>query len=252
MNKLKELGYPVKIYLYIVLFIATVIGMKFVTEIKLPDGGRSPYLFLIWNTFLAWIPVGLVIVLDMVSLLKNKLSRRLLFLVFGLLWLFFYPNAAYMITDLLHPFAKYPVSGYRFWQDMPFWDHLFTVFFVALLGLALGNVSLASVHRLVRRSYGSVVGWIFAVAILALSSFGVYLGRFNRWNSWDIIKRPGHVLRDMVNYFTDIEHLKHTLDFCKWLFIITLFSYVIVYLFGVMRNYPVHEERSVGKTNAST
>lgn len=236
MNKLKELGYPVKLYLYIVLFIATVIGMKFVVEIQLPSGGRSPYLFLIWNTFLAWIPVGLVIVLDLVSLLKNKLSRRVLFLVVGLLWLFFYPNAAYMITDMLHPFARYPVSGYRFWQEISFWDHLLTLFFVALLGLALGNASLASVHHLVRRSYGSVVGWVFAIAVLGLSSFGVYLGRFNRWNSWDIIKRPFHVLEEMVIYFSDIEHLRHTMAFCKWIFIITLFSYVILNLFGAMKN----------------
>lgn len=234
-DTLKALGYPQKIYLYLVIFVATVIGMKYVLEVNVPGGQRPPYLFLVWNTFLAWIPMGLAVILDAVILVRSKWLKLLLLLVMGPIWLFFYPNAAYMITDLLHPFGKLTIEGYRFWHEMPFWNHLFPVLFVALLGLVLGCLSLASVHRLVTLSLGKMVGWVFAVTVLALSSFGIYLGRFIRWNSWDILQEPLYVLKETALYFTDAGNLLHAAAFCKWIFLITLFSYVVMEMFGGIR-----------------
>lgn len=234
--RLQQLGYPVKLYLYAALFIGTVIGMKYVIEVRLPEGGRPPYLFLIWNTFLAWIPAGLAVILDLISLMKTRLWKSLMWLGTGAVWLFFYPNAAYMVTDLLHPFARYPVSAsHRFWWDMLFWDHLFTVLLVALIGLALGSVSLGSVHGLVRRTFGRVAGWVFAIGVLLISSFGVYLGRFIRFNSWDILHHPFQLLKDIAVYFSSAENIRHAMVFCKWIFLITLFFYVIMYMFGTLR-----------------
>ncbi|MNO67364.1 hypothetical protein D3C76_581690 [compost metagenome] len=233
--ELKKMGYPAKIYLYLLLFIATVIGMKYVVETRLPSGGRPPYLFLVWNTFLAWIPVGLAVMLDLIHVgMRSKMLKVLLLLGFGLIWLFFHPNAAYLLTDLLHPFNRYPIES-DFWWENTFWNHLFTVLFTALLGLILGSVSLASVHGLVRRSFGGVAGWAFAVIVLLLSSFGVYLGRFMRWNSWDILQEPLHVLKDTAVYFQDLNNLTHAVSFCKWIFLITLFSYVVMYMFRAVK-----------------
>lgn len=235
LQQFKTMGYPTKIYLYGILFIATVIGMNYVIRTNMPDGGRPPYLFLVWNTFLAWIPVGLAILLDFISAMRSaKPLKTLMLLGVGLLWLLFYPNAAYLLTDLLHPFHRYPLEA-SFWLETSFWNHLFTVLFVAILGLLLGSVSLGSVHLLVCRLFGKVVGWIFAVIVLLLSSFGVYLGRFIRWNSWDIIQEPIHVLQQTVQYFMSIDNLNHAISFCKWMFIITFFSYVTLYLFGSIK-----------------
>ncbi|MEF2967904.1 DUF1361 domain-containing protein [Paenibacillus sp. M1] len=249
-KRLRSLGYPDKLLLYGILFIGTVIAMKYVVEVRLPDGGRPPYLFLIWNTFLAWIPAGLAIIMDLISLMKTRLLKGALLLSTGLVWLFFYPNAAYLITDLLHPFARYPISSAgSFWEDTLFWDHLFTVLFVALLGLALSSVSLASVHELVRRSFGRLTGWLFAAAVLLAGSFGVYLGRFNRFNSWDILHHPRQVLKDIALYFTNIENIKHAIVFCKWIFLITGFCYVLLYLFGAMRKGGQADTGSVSPGN---
>lgn len=233
MQRWKELGYPSKWILYGILFIGTVIGMKYVISTRLPEGGRPPYLFLIWNAFLAWIPLGLAVLLDLIGLLASRTARLALSVPVGLLWLFFYPNAAYLITDLLHPFNRYPIAaGTRFWEDISFWDHLFTLLFAGLLGLALATVSLASVHQLVRRAGGRLAGWAFAVTVLLLSSFGVYLGRFIRWNSWDLLKHPGDVLRETAAYFADAANVEHALAFCKWIFLITLFCYLVLYGFA--------------------
>lgn len=234
-KQLKELGYPEKLYLYLVLFVGSLVAMLFVTGTQLPEGGRPPYLFLVWNTFLAWIPAGLALVLDGISLLETKHLRWILYLGTGGIWLFFYPNAAYLITDLLHPFARLPLKdGYVFWQDMLFWNHLFTVLLTALLGLALGTVSLASVHRLVERAFGKLTGMIFAAAVLLLSSFGVYLGRFFRFNSWDVVRQPLGLVRQILSYFTNMEHVIHAYSYCKWIFLITGFGYMVYCLFGAM------------------
>lgn len=252
-QQLRQLGYPAKLFLYAVMFVATVIGMKYVVDTRLPGGGRPPYLFLVWNTFLAWIPAGLAIGLDLISLMRARLLKGILFLAVGLVWFFFYPNAAYLVTDLLHPFARYPISSTgRFWSEMLFWDHLYTVLFVALLGLALGSVSLASVHRLVRNAFGRITGWIFALAVLAFSSFGIYLGRFFRFNSWDLVRHPGRLLKDIAVYFTNMDNLSHAIHFCKWMFMITCFCYVLLYLFGSMRGNPVliKKENEHGETSA--
>lgn len=233
LQRWKNLGYPDKWILYVILFIFTMIGMKYVISTRLPEGGRPPYLFLIWNSFLAWIPLGLAVLLDLISLLTSRTAKLALSVPAGLLWLFFYPNAAYLITDLLHPFNRYPIAaGTRFWEDISFWDHLFTLLFTGLLGLALASVSLASVHQLVRKAAGRLVGWAFAVTVLLLSSFGIYLGRFIRWNSWDLLRHPGFVLRETAAYFTDAANVEHALAFCKWIFLITLFCYVVLYGYG--------------------
>lgn len=230
MQKWGKLGYPEKWILYVLLFIFTVIGMKYVIDTRLPGGGRPPYLFLIWNVFLAWIPLGLAVLLDLISLLTSRTARLGLSVPVGLLWLFFYPNAAYLITDLLHPFNRYPIAaGTRFWEEMPFWDHLFTLLFAGLLGLALASISLASVHQLVRQAGGRLAGWAFAVMVLLLSSFGIYLGRFMRWNSWDLLRQPGVVLRETALYFSAAANVEHALIFCKWIFLITLFCYLMLY-----------------------
>ncbi|MFD1178321.1 DUF1361 domain-containing protein [Paenibacillus puldeungensis] len=232
-QRLKELGYPAKLYVCIVLFAGTVIGMKYAMEIKLPSGGH-PYLFLLWNAFLAWIPLGLAIALDLISLLRQNVVKLLITIPVGLLWLFFYPNAAYIITDLLHPFARYKiVDNNRFWLENAFWDHLFTMFFAALIGLAIAMISLASVHRLVQRRWGSWAGWAFSILVLLLSSFGIYLGRFMRWNSWDLL-HPRFVLNETIAYFMEPGQLMHAFAFCKWVFMITLFNYLVLYGFGVV------------------
>ncbi|SMF41364.1 Uncharacterized membrane protein [Paenibacillus barengoltzii] len=240
LQRWRMLGYPEKWILYAVLFMFTVIGMKYVISTRLPDGGRPPYLFLIWNVFLAWIPLGLAVLLDVIHLIPSRKVKVALGVPVGLLWLFFYPNAAYLITDLLHPFNRYTIAaGTRFWEELLFWDHLLTLLFAALLGLALATVSLASVHHLVRRAGGSLAGWAFAVLVLLLSSFGIYLGRFIRWNSWDLLRHPGYVLEETLAYFTDAANVAHMVGFCKWIFLITFFCYVVHY--GLARIYHTSE-----------
>jgi len=77
------------------------------------------------------------------------------------------------------------------------------VFAFALTGLCLAFLSLWLVHRLVERRFGRWAGWGFVATVAGLSGFGVYLGRYPRWNSWDVVARPGELLADLASHVRD-------------------------------------------------
>ena len=144
--------------------------------------------FLNWNLFLAWLPM--ICGLTAYNLHKHPSRARWIGVaVFSVLWLLFMPNAPYLVTDIVN---LYPQS------DMPFWFDI--ILFAAYIwtGMFLGLVSLFLMQEVVRHIAGRVVSWVFALGVLGLSSFGIYLGRFMRWNSWDVFVNPGHVLADIV------------------------------------------------------
>lgn len=170
----------------VLLALSSLAALAFVA-VRWRYSGFPFYLFLVWNLFLAWMPLAAA---WMVLRLSGLLPR----LVAGGLWLLFLPNAPYILTDLLH-LGRAPGA--------PLWFDLLLLLAYALTGLLLGFVSLAMLHAAVARRYGAAAGWLFATGSLALSSYGVYVGRFLRWNSWDLLLRPGAVLGDTVRLLGD-------------------------------------------------
>jgi uncharacterized membrane protein len=141
-----------------------------------------------WNLFLAWIPFMLALV---VYERARWMSRPSLVALAGL-WLLFFPNAPYIVTDLKHigDAGRIPV--------------LYDVLFLsaaAWTGLLLGLTSLFLVHAVARRMLGAVSAWGLVVGVLAASSFGIYLGRVQRWNSWDVFIRPEALLGQIADGF---------------------------------------------------
>lgn len=133
------------------------------------------YFNLVWNLFLGWLPLGFAFFAG-----RCRTSPRR-FLACACLWLLFLPNSPYIVTDLVHLKPRPPV---------PFWFDILLVQSFVLTGLLLGFLSLYLMHRLVSLSYGWGIGWLFTLVILALTGFGIYLGRFERWNSWDLFTSP--------------------------------------------------------------
>ena len=164
-----------------VLFMASTLAVSLVA-IRWVYSGRPVFLFLLWNLSLAWLPLIL-------AMTAGALRRfPLLAILAGVAWLLFLPNAPYLLTDLLH-LGRY--------DGAPFWYDMLTLLVFALTGLLLGFVSLEMMHGLVHERLGRITGWLFALAALALSSVGVYIGRFLRWNSWDALLRPADILADL-------------------------------------------------------
>jgi uncharacterized membrane protein len=142
-----------------------------------------PTRFLVWNLFLAWIPM-------LCALGFSLASRRRSLLIVGAVWLAFLPNAPYLVTDLVH------LSNGR--QDL--WRHILQFGFAAWTGMLLGVVSLRIVHVHVERRFGRLAGWALVAASTALCAVGVVIGRFQRWNSWDILTSPGAVAASTLDW----------------------------------------------------
>jgi uncharacterized membrane protein len=137
--------------------------------------GAADYPWLVWNLFLAWIPFLLAV--GLLAAYRHRLGRAGI-LGLGAAWLLFLPNAPYVLTDFIH-------LGER--------HRLFDTVVIgsfALTSLALGFGSVLIVQLIVTRSAGAAVGWLVALSSLLLSGLGVYLGRVQRLNSWDLVQRP--------------------------------------------------------------
>ncbi len=144
---------------------------------------QGSYIFLVWNLFLAWVPYGW-------SLWAASIQRRYprdwwRLLLPGALWLLFFPNAPYIITDFVHLYERPPV---------PLWYDIGLLAAFAWSGCFLAVVSLRTMQRLARQHCGALISWLFVGASIGLSGLGVYLGRFERWNSWDLLLSPRDVL----------------------------------------------------------
>lgn len=163
------------------------------------------YLFLVWNLFLAVIPFTITTYLVNIPKL-NKIG----FVVWFCTWLLFLPNAPYIITDLLHLKIS---PNYLLWLDV------LVVSSFALNGLLMFSLSLLDMETLLNKFLKRKQTNFVMICILFLSGFGVYLGRFLRYNSWEILQNPLSLFNDIFNI---IIHPNQHLE--AWLF---------TFLFGV-------------------
>jgi len=129
------------------------------------------------------------------SALTQRLARGRspLSVLAGLAWWLFFPNAFYLVTDLVHLHAR---PGVPYWYD----GALLVSF--AWCGTLLSLASLSSLHAVVRDLRGARAGWAFALFACLSSGFGIWLGRVRRWNSWDAALHPISVAEDALGALT--------------------------------------------------
>jgi len=182
------------------------------------------YAFLVWNLFLAWVP--LVAAYSAFTLARHGIGARVGVLV--VVWLLFFPNAPYILTDFKH--LHEPGHG-----KAPIWYDALMLSSFAWTALMLGFMSLYLVHLILRRHAGAAVGWIAVVCVLGLSSFGIYLGRFAGFNSWDVVAHP-YIL--LTGAGMELDSLFHDPKMLAALLALTAFlvvGYLVVYAFSALR-----------------
>ena len=173
----------------------------------------------LWNLFLAWIPLAAA--LPIYALRRSRGRRWPMVGACFALWFLFFPNAPYIVTDLQH---LHPRPG------VPVWYDLITIMAFALTGLFLGYLSLYLMQEVVRGWFGRGVSWAFALAMLGVSAFGIYLGRFVRWNSWDMLVDPINTMTDAARIANPATN-PQALAFSGTFFAFSLVCYLIVYSF---------------------
>ena len=72
------------------------------------------------------------------------------------------------------------------------------IFSFALTGLVLFFRSLKNLEHISRQLVRRPLSLLMTVSIIFASAFGMYLGRFLRFNSWDIISNPLHIMREVA------------------------------------------------------
>ena len=182
--------------------------------------GSFLFIFLSWNIFLAWTPFWISYFLTK-RLWNKKWKQWLLFSV----WLLFFPNALYIITDLVHLDIETAV---------PKWFDALLLFASSIVGLMMAFASLYKVEIFLAKKISKKRMPLVICAILFLGSFGVYLGRFLRWNSWDIISNPLGLLSTIIQRFIfPIEHFR------AWAvtFVLTAFFYLLYLTVKKMPGY---------------
>lgn len=186
--------------------------------------GTRHFLFLNWNLFLALIPWFFTLILMM----SHKLRKKRL-IVFGMLgfWLLFFPNASYILTDLFH------LSHH---SSMPIWFDLVLILSFAWTGLLYGFLSLWNLEELMKQFMSSKVISMISILLLFISSFGIYIGRYLRWNSWDILQQPGKLLADVGDRF--IHPMDHPRTWGVTIFM-GLFLTMLYVTFSLLRSRRV-------------
>lgn len=173
----------------------------FILMVRIKLTHSSYFLFLVWNLFLAIIPFAITTYLT--SIPKPK-SMWVTFW-FGI-WLLFLPNAPYILTDLIHLRRSFSPT---------IWLDILTVTSFAFAGLLLFYASLVDMIKMLNHYIKAKFLTFFTVIIVFLSAFGVYLGRFLRYNSWEIVSNPKYLFEDII-----IILLKPLSHVDAWLFIV--------------------------------
>lgn len=143
------------------------------------------YWYLVWNLFLAWLP--LLLSLRLIIILPRHGWNSWPTIIITLLWFVFLPNSFYLISDLIHIGTA---GGNILFDSVMFLSFVST-------GVMLGFTSLYMVHQQWLKRLTATSAHVLVALVLAACSFAIYLGRDLRWNSWDVLVNPGGILFDI-------------------------------------------------------
>ncbi len=224
--------------------------------------GSHIYLFLVWNLFLAWIPFMISLVLlrfggaahepaadgtpisgpaqsgarnaaksgTPTSGTKAGAPRKIVCLILGFLWLLFYPNAPYILTDIVHLIRMgmyYLDMNELITANALIWYDIILNAAFSIIGHLIGLFSLLFVHRVFTRVFSRRTGWLVVAGACILSGFGIYLGRFVRLNSTDLLVYPFISLKEIVGNLLYLKAVLFSLSVGFFIFI----TYISVYAF---------------------
>ncbi|HAM72423.1 MAG TPA: hypothetical protein DCM86_12345 [Verrucomicrobiales bacterium] len=201
-----------------------------IVTVEMFFGGRHRQWYLVLNLGLAWIPLGFAWLAWRRAATTG--CKGPAFWGLSAAWLLFFPNAPYILTDLVHLLGK---SLPHYWPDMA------KILLFGITGMMTGMLSLQLMHGVVASRRGWIQGWGFVAAVSVLASIGVSLGRFRRWNSWDALHDPQGILRDAF----DLTRSPHVQNPTGWFFLLLALLIFCSYgMFYALRYAPPHEEPS--------
>jgi uncharacterized membrane protein len=189
--------------------------------------GSLLFLFIPWNLFLAWLP------LLFSSMIKDE---RFSFknVMFFCLWLLFFPNSPYLITDLFHLEQR---------EGVPLYYDLVLLFMAAWNGLLMGLYSLRNIEQLLLKRFSVTKVKLMLISFFALCGFGIYLGRYDRYNSWHLVTQPFDLMEGVFSKI--ISPASHPRVWA----VTILFAVVLLLIYETLKKMPAHfsEQASISE-----
>lgn len=173
--------------------------------------------FMLWNSFLAFIPLALSI-----WLFRLRQTRSLLWWVGLLVFVAFLPNAPYVLTDIIH-LVDIIRDGYPLWVITLVLIPQYILFILAGFGAYV--LSIINLGYYLHRNKLGKFTWLAELTLHALSAIGIYLGRFKRFNSWDFVTKPKVLAKTTIEHLADKEPI----------FVIFLTFIILVVLYWLMK-----------------
>lgn len=170
------------------------------------------FTYLFWNIFLAILPFVISSLL-LWSAENNKLKKPIAILG-GTIWLLLLPNAPYIVTDFIHIGRNH---------SAPLIYDTFLLFSSAWVGLLLGMYSINHIEKILQKKFSPPKTSVIIAIVVFIASFGIYLGRFLRFNSWDVFS-------DASLFFTNITSIFSQPSIHQDAYLFTLLSFTFIYV----------------------
>ena len=185
--------------------------------------GKMMFLFLPWNLFLAWTPYFLS------KKLANKpveFQSRKLLVIFFMAWILLIPNSFYILTDLFHLQLR---------EESTRWFDLTLIFSFAWTGLVLGILSVWQMAKVYKGYFPTLHEIYFIFPVMWLNALGIYIGRYMRFNSWDVITNPLSLFREIsIMVFQPFQHMISWGMICCFAVFMTIIYYSVKRMARVM------------------
>jgi uncharacterized membrane protein len=184
----------------------------------------------LWNLFLAWLPLLFAGIL--VQQLHTQRWLRWQTMLTTALWLGFLPNSFYLVTDFIH--LQHTMNASLLYDSV-------LLFSFSINGFILGYLSLAMIHKeLNKRLQARDVHIILGIVFLACS-FAIYLGRYLRWNTWDVLINPAGILFDVTDQFINPGAYGQSFLTTMLFFVFIGSTYAIMYRFASLLQFKKHK-----------
>ena len=181
--------------------------------IRIMITGQWSYGFLAWNLFLAYIPFFISKWLkEHKKIIESRI--RLLFVLSA--WLLFIPNSFYILTDLFH---LHNLNAGHQWFDLTM------ILSFAWNGILFGILSIRQMEILLKEAKGKWISALIICVVMWLNAFGIYIGRFLRFNSWDVLANPFSLFGEIYDIIFDPYDYRYVwaMVFCFGVFMIILY-----------------------------
>jgi uncharacterized membrane protein len=193
--------------------------------IRMINTGHLSYGFLAWNLFLAYVPY---FISEWLSRHPQILANRVKLISLVFMWILFMPNSFYILTDLFH---LNNMNKGDSWYDLTL------ILSFAWNGILFGILSIYKMEVLLKNAKGKFIAGFIIYVVMWLNAFGIYIGRFLRFNSWDIFVNPFSLISEIVEIIFNPYDYRYVWAMCFcFAFFMAILYYTTKRLSDVFKN----------------